>query len=335
MRGHPIVSNFWSTLKGWPYMDNRNLTFPDFLGIGAQRAGTTWLSENLRQHPEIWMPPKKELHYFNRFYSSAPSLIIVDSLFLRLFGRQWDSRRWRRGVRGRLSKAWEERDWRRMRWELHFLFGRYGDEWYASPFRAGKGKVTGEITPAYSILSREDIEHISGLMPEVKLVLMIRNPVDRAWSAIRFRRWRMTRRHRRKGEKAEISPLSIAELESYFEAPEWIQRGDYVRTLNNWRSFFPEEQLFIGFFEDIVHNPERLLIRLFDFLGVDSSQEYVTRLAFEQSNPSPKKKMPLEFRLYLTRRYYPQMKTLSEMLGGYAVLWRQEAEELLSRSVGQ
>ncbi len=39
--------------------------FPDFLCIGAQRSGTTWLHHNLRQHPEIWMPPLKELHYFD------------------------------------------------------------------------------------------------------------------------------------------------------------------------------------------------------------------------------------------------------------------------------
>jgi hypothetical protein len=311
-------------------MRYRDLTFPDFLGIGAQRAGTTWLSENLRQHPQIWMPPKKELHYFNRFYSSAPSLMVVDSLFRRIFSQHSASRRWRRAVKGRLTEAWGEHNWKRMTWELRFLFGQYGDEWYASLFRDGKGRVTGEITPAYAILNLEDIEPISKLMPEVKLIFIVRNPIDRAWSAIRFRRWRMKRRHRRRGEKAEIPPLSIAELDSYFQAPEWVQRGDYVRTLSNWLSFFPEEQLFIGFFEDIVQDPEPLLVRLFDFLGVDSTQEYVTQLAFKPSNPSPKKQMPRDLRLHLTKRYYPQIETLSEMLGGYATQWQEEAEELLS-----
>ena len=40
--------------------------FPDFIGIGAQKAGTTWLDRNLRAHPQIWMPERKELHYFDR-----------------------------------------------------------------------------------------------------------------------------------------------------------------------------------------------------------------------------------------------------------------------------
>ena len=39
---------------------------PGFVCIGAQKGGTTWLYENLNSHPEVWMPPIKEIHYFNR-----------------------------------------------------------------------------------------------------------------------------------------------------------------------------------------------------------------------------------------------------------------------------
>jgi hypothetical protein len=39
---------------------------PDFLVIGAQRAGTTWLHRVLSQHPRLWLPPVKELHYFDK-----------------------------------------------------------------------------------------------------------------------------------------------------------------------------------------------------------------------------------------------------------------------------
>src|SRR5438067_11210494 len=38
---------------------------PDFLCIGAQKAGTSWLYRQLTEHPDFWMPPVKELHYFN------------------------------------------------------------------------------------------------------------------------------------------------------------------------------------------------------------------------------------------------------------------------------
>ena len=39
--------------------------YPNFLGIGAQKSGTTWLHANLSQHPQIWMPPVKEIHYLD------------------------------------------------------------------------------------------------------------------------------------------------------------------------------------------------------------------------------------------------------------------------------
>ena len=42
------------------------MPLPDFLGIGAQKAGTTWLALNLGVHPQVWLPPIKELHYFDR-----------------------------------------------------------------------------------------------------------------------------------------------------------------------------------------------------------------------------------------------------------------------------
>ena len=61
---------------------------PSFLGIGAARSGTTWLHENLRHHPQVWVPPAKELHYFDLLrhgpiYFNLPS---------------WTPEGWSRGV---------------------------------------------------------------------------------------------------------------------------------------------------------------------------------------------------------------------------------------------
>jgi hypothetical protein len=44
---------------------------PSFIGIGAQRAGTTWLHECLKEHPEVFLPDEKEVHYFDRFYEKG------------------------------------------------------------------------------------------------------------------------------------------------------------------------------------------------------------------------------------------------------------------------
>ncbi|MDY6993754.1 MAG: sulfotransferase [Pseudomonadota bacterium] len=46
-------------------MSSGSNTTPDFIGIGAQRSGTTWVANVMSLHPEIWVPPLKELHYFD------------------------------------------------------------------------------------------------------------------------------------------------------------------------------------------------------------------------------------------------------------------------------
>lgn len=45
-----------------------NVIKPNFLCIGAQKSGTTWLYYNLKEHPQIWLPLYKEIHYFDEIY---------------------------------------------------------------------------------------------------------------------------------------------------------------------------------------------------------------------------------------------------------------------------
>lgn len=301
---------------------------PDFLGIGAQRAGTTWLSQNLRQHPDIWMPSIKELHYFDRSYRSTPSALSVDGRLARIFGRKHHSARWRRALRRTMSRIVEERDWQEIPWHIRFFLGRYDDGWYASLFNPAGDRLKGEITPAYSFLRPREIKHIKDIMPQVKIIFLIRNPVERSWSAIKYHIWRRATGQAPRSSDP-IDALSLDDFKRIAEKPGFVMRGDYVRTIENWSACFPRSQFFIGFFEDIAQNPQHFLMDLFDFLGVAPSDEHISQRAFKRANPSPKKPMPEKLRLYLTERYYPQMKVLSEVVGGYAIEWQEEAEKLL------
>ena len=300
-------------LEGQYIMSNGSKEMlPDFLGIGAQRTGTTWLWENLRQHPGIWMPSRKEIHYFERstsypFYKK----------------RRKDLVKRRRLLMKRILGDIRESSWRELSWDLKFLLGLHDDEWYASLFEGAGDKVKGEITPAYSFLMPREIEHIKGIMPRAKIIFLIRNPIDRAWSVIRFDVLRKS------GQPLDLGSFSLDDLGEAVGERHFVVKGDYIRTINNWKGHFPEEQFFIGFFDDIVQNPSGFLSDVFEFLGVESSEEYVTQLAFTQINASPYKEMPSEFRLFLANKYYSQTKTLSKMLGGHANQWLQDVEKLL------
>lgn len=289
-------------------------TLPDFLGVGVQRSGTTWLWKNLGRHPEIWLPPMKEIHYFDRYYPSCPGF------FARLLSKEFDDRRWRRSLRNRFLRNMRNPAWNRFVWDLKYFLSRYDDRWYASLFKEGQDKVKGEITPPYSALEPDTIEHVRDIMPEAKIIFMIRNPITRAWSQIRYN----TRINNQ-----TLDSLSLADVARMTNGKTFALRGDSVRGINSWRRCFPKEQLFIGFFDDISRNPQQLLLRIFEFVGVEASEEHLTSLVSEKVNPSPPKRIPTEIRLYLAERYYPQIKTLSDMLGGHADEWLKEAEELL------
>lgn len=296
-------------------------TLPDFLGIGAQRAGTTWLHHNLQRHPHVWMPPLKELHYFDRaIHYPSPSSLAEESLIVRALGKGDPSEQWRRKLKGNLKRRMGEISLRDAPWYLRFFLGRYNDRWYASLFARAKNKIKGEITPSYSILEPRDIEHISRMMPEAKIIFVLRNPIDRTWSAIRYSKRRL---------QHQLESMSFEGFKSIVNK-DWVAlRANYVRTIENWGSYFPKEQFFIGFFEDIMHRPNQFLTQVFEFLGVDPSEENVTSLAARTINPSPHKEIRPEFKQYLAEVYYPQIKALSEMLGGYASQWRRQVEETL------
>src|SRR5215207_874121 len=150
--------------------------FPNFLVIGAQKAGTTWLHRNLQTHPRIWMPKEKELHYFDEKIRTDTS--IKD----KLFGKQPTDERWRRQVKRQLRGYKKKFSLQDFAWDSKYFLMKPSDEWYASLFEQGRGKITGETTPDYSILGRKVIAHVHEIMPETKIVLMMRNPIERAWS---------------------------------------------------------------------------------------------------------------------------------------------------------
>ena len=288
-----------------------NRSSPHFLGIGAQKAGTTWLWANLREHPDIWMPPIKELHYFTRSPSyPSPNWLASEGLKARFFGQQPRDLFMRRWLISRLKKHLPFPDFSLLRWEWRFFFRQYDDEWYTSLFKPGAGKVTGEITPAYSILKAEDVAQIKVLLPKVKIIFLLRNPIDRAWSQIRF-------------DKAHEEPL--ANVVAFINGAHQSLRGDYLRTIKNWRSSFDDDQFFIGFYEDIQRDPQELLSQVSGFLLLRQIQLDPDQLN-SRVHTSATREIPPEVELFLTQKYLPQLEELSAMLGHHATTWFEEAK---------
>ncbi|MBN9417038.1 MAG: sulfotransferase [Candidatus Eremiobacteraeota bacterium] len=213
---------------------------PDFLCIGGQKAGTTWLYQKLRQHPEIWLPPVKEVHYF-------------DSLRLPLRKRLQASlpHRYRKD---KLRKFWfQPKYWK-------FLTVPLWDSWYLSLFQEARGLTSGDITPGYSILRGEEVGRVHRLLPAAKVIVLLREPVSRAWSQIR---------HDVKNFNVQMD--SLERMRPYLNRPSFRERSHYPQILESWERVYPSEQMAHFFFDDLAQRPDWFLARVCEFLGVDPS----------------------------------------------------------------
>jgi hypothetical protein len=290
--------------------------YPDFVGIGAQKAGTTWLGHNLQLHPEIWMPEINELHYFDERITDPKNS--VSRLYGKITGEGTVNQRWRRQVKNRLRRHWKSFSRENFLWDLKYYAGVPNDGWYASLFEPGRGKVKGEITPAYSMLGHEGIARVHDLAPEAKLIFMMRNPIERAWSQLVMRL--------DKAGKKRIGPAEHRRLRKNFEKDEFRARTDYLRTLENWTAFYPEERIFVGFLEDVHFYPEQLLGSVYEFLGVDTS--FRPRGIGEKVHARSAGRMLAESAVYLAKLYRQELSRLNEHFGGYTSFWLYGAEKL-------
>lgn len=142
---------------------------PDFLCIGAAKAGTTWLYRVLRSCPGYWMPPVKELRYLmirERQTSDDPrARKRLNALTEEIHKRA--------GTASSETVAAEDRAWFQ-----HYVFGEpKDDDWYFGLFSPAGDRITGDISPGYAGLS--DARAVCDFLPDARVVFIVRNPVER------------------------------------------------------------------------------------------------------------------------------------------------------------
>ena len=285
--------------------------YPDFIGIGAQKAGTTWLYRNLRVHPQIWMP-RKEVHYFDQRIHETSF-----KLRTKVFGERPQDRLWRQQVEHWTMVHLKNLSPSGLLWVYKYYMKPPNDEWYASLFKPKRGQVTGEITPNYSVLDKDMVAHIHEIMPEAKIIFMMRNPIERAWSQAVM--------YFDKIEGSLVEDISEEQILTFRENQSSLLT-DYQRTLENWGAYYPEEQIFVGFLEDVHFYPNRLLRRLYSFLGVSADVKY--RVIRRKIHSRDVQTMPTALAVHLAKTYRTGAVELSRRFGGYASFWRFCAERL-------
>jgi hypothetical protein len=277
---------------------------PHFLGIGVQKAATSWLWEALRLHPDIWMPPRKELHYFDRSTRyPSPSHLATDRRWRRAFADTPPDRRLRQFFRDEFRAAVEARDWNAARWTLRYFWGGRSDSWYRSLFAPANGRVAGEITPAYSILDDADAARAAAITPHLKVLVLLRDPVERAWSHARF----AASLHASLYEVPDLE--AVESINRFMDSPVQTLRGDYVRMFEIWTRHLPPERFWIGYHDDVETRPDEVLRGAFEHLGVAATARRKAT-AVGRVNRSAERPMPEAVRHHLVARYLPEMRRL-------------------------
>jgi len=283
---------------------------PQFIGIGAARAGTTWIFKQLDQHPDVWTPRIKELHYFTRSTAySGPSHLSVEGRMPRLLGVGPGPNKYRTHFFRAVGSNILRPSMAKLRWDAKYFFERPNDDWYRSLFEDAGDKIAGEITPRYSILTRWDIQNIKASFPDIKIIYIMRDPVERVWSLLKYheKRW-----------QPGLSAKAMTDLVGEAFHPAKIEQSNYDVILKNWRSVFPESQFFTCYFDQITEEPERLARQLFDFLEISTS---TSASSSGKINASSDKEMPAELRRMLIEYYRPMVQQLSDSEGGYFSKW--------------
>jgi hypothetical protein len=290
---------------------------PAFLGIGAPRSGTTWLYEQMRHHRELWLPPLKELHWFDRDRRYvSPSFFAPQRLRDRMFGTAEDRRTQRHFLR-RALQALRHRNLEEFHWWTRVLIGRYDQDFYQSLFPAKVGgRLPGEITPAYSILDPADIARIARINKDMRLIFMVRDPVEREWSAIRAN---VSRGHLDLDLRDADAVLSYLQVRAASAGPNGqLARGQYDETLRRYLDIFPPEQLLVGFYDAIALDPEGLLAGIARHLGI--SEFNATRFG-KLINASPPETIPEAVAEWLALDNARLIEASRLIFGSYAMTW--------------
>src|SRR5215471_12161700 len=256
---------------------------PDFLCVGAQKAGTSWLYRQLEPHPDFWMPPVKELHYLDQLNRTK-----------RIHGPRREDER---------DASFMDR--------MQDLRGRfYLDlDSYGRLFQHKGTCLSGDISPAYSTLNDEIIERVVDHFPDLKVVFLARDPVERAWSQLSM--------GVRLGMINKFDATDPEEVICNLLNPGVLVRSHPSKIVARWKRYVRPENFRVYFFDDLKENPAELRRSVLRFLGGDPDKPSGKLKPHQNSDAgSGKLRLTAKVRDRMARFFEHELKACALELGG-------------------
>jgi hypothetical protein len=243
----------------------------EFLIAGVQKGGTTALADYLRQHPALFIPALKELHFFDN----------------------------------------EDLNWQQPEQNIK--------NYHAFFHEAPTGRLWGEATPIYSYWWPA-IARIWAYNPAMRLILCLRNPVERAyshWAMETDRAWDAVPFAQAIASEQERCRDALPEQHRVFS---YVSRGFYSEQLRRLWSFFPKDQTWILRQEQLLEDPCNTLAAVHQCLGVDPVPATQPLRANKGSYRNP---IDVDVRAQLQELFIPEINQLEQMLGWNLSHWRR------------
>lgn len=235
-----------------------------FIAIGPPKTGTTWLYGVLNKHPEVSLPRDKEIRYF-----WAKEYLGKNNALTNIFGRHWHFQSKRSKsipkIKSSIKKILKGKpiDSSNLFWHIKYLMYNQTDKWYESLFP--KNQLSGDITPKYCELSETYILKIKTLIPNAKIIISLRDPVDREWSRVKMNLLK-------KQGKDDIEKVNKEDVINHFKDSLQHQANDYTKLINSWLKYFDKDQIMIFYYDELLEDSNLLFNRICDFLNIEPIQ---------------------------------------------------------------
>lgn len=237
---------------------------PDFLCIGMPKCGTSTLQVLFKERTEIYVSPVKEIKFF------AHNKIGYDGgLRNFLFSKHWAARQERRAV-AQIAKqvATGKEDLKRLNWAVSFATAQRDLEWYLNLFP--KNRISGDISPCYHMLDDDEVQNLKNHLPNLKIVILLRNPFEQLWS------------HCRMSTRAVRIDDEVAFYREKVEYQMNICRR-YVDLVERWQNAYGPDNVIIDYLENLSADPAEVLSRIVSF--IDPAKGAVKRIAAVDAPP--------------------------------------------------
>lgn len=209
-----------------------NEKLPNFLIVGAGKSGTTSISKYLSEHPDIYMPP----------HHKEPRFLVHENI------------PYKKAENEQCAIQYYERTVRTLE-EYRALFDGVKNE-----------RAVGEASMAYLNSPDLAIRRIRELLGEVKIIIILRQPADRAFSSYMHQVRELNEPY---SFEAALEREAYRMRENYIPGYEYASKGFYHRDVKAYLDAFKEVKIIL--FEDLQNSPETVMRDLYQFLGVDPS----------------------------------------------------------------